>query len=289
MSEEAVKVIAPAPATETPAPAAEPAAKVEAQQPNPVDDFSTKFAALSRREKQAQEREAKLKADAEKYNKYIDLETAVKENPLKVLEAYGLDLDTVIAASLGHAKPSPTVEDQIAQLKADIQREKDEARKAEEDRKKAEEEAYQSSIEEAIRSHQNLISEHLSKNAEKYELIHLQEAQDLVWETTEAYYEEHGEVLTPEKAADLVENYLYDQALKVTQTSKFKPKVQEEVKTESKPAFKETKVNPAIKDTPRTLSQDLSSIPPEKTNERLSREESKRRAAEFLSAQWKKN
>lgn len=262
-------------------------AAVETPKVPPVDDFSTRFAALARKEKQAQEREAKIKAESEKYNKYIDLETRVKENPLSVLEAYGIDLDTIISASLGNVKPPQSVEEQLAQLKADLQKEKDDAKAEAERLAKEEEDAYQSSINEAIRSHQAQIIEHLSKNVDKYELIQLQDAHDLVWETTEAYYEEHGEVLTPEKAADMVEDYLYNQALKVTQTSKFKPKQEEKV-VETKPVFQETKVNPVVKDTPKTLSQDLSSIAPEKTNERLSIEESKRRAAEFLAAAWKK-
>ena len=277
--------------TSSPAPVEAP----QAPQVNPSDDFSTRFAALSRRERQMQEREAKIKADAEKYNKYIDLETKGKENPLAILESYGIDLDTIISASLGNQPKQLSVEEQIAQLKADMQKEKDEIKAQEEKKKKEEQDAYQSSIEEAILSHQNQIVDYLSKNADKYELIHLHEVQDLVWDTTEAYFEANGEVLSPEKAAEMVENHLYEQTLKATKLSKFKSQVQPpaEQKQVSKSTgiFQESQVNPVAhaNSQPQTLSQSLASIAPEKSNtERVSVEESKRRAAEFLKQAWAK-
>ena len=283
-----------APAVSTEAPASAATAPEATPTPAPgVDEFASRFAALSRQEKKFQEQQQKAKAEAEKYAKYIDLDKKAKEDPLSVLQTYGMSLDDIIAASLGHQKAPQTVEEQLAELKAQLQAEKDGAKAEAEAKLKAEQDAYQASIDEAILSHQNSIIEHLSKNTDKYELISLHGVQDLVWDTTEAYYEAHQKVLSPEEAANMVEDYLVEQTLKASNLAKLKQKLQPEqqvkVNQESKKGlFQETPINPMVREQqPKTLSQSLASTAPDKqTSERLSPEESKQRAAEFLKKAW---
>jgi small-conductance mechanosensitive channel len=212
--------------TASPAPESTSASQGEQQQPQvakpSVDEFSTRFAALTKKEKALQEQQAKAKAEAERYAKYMDLEQKAKENPLSVLEAYGVDLDSLLLATLGEKKAPPTVEEQLAELKAQLQKEKDDVKAAEEAKRLEAEKAYQSSIDEAILNHQNAITDLLSKNKDKYELISHHGVEDLVWETTEAYYEQYGKVLTPSEAADMVEEHLFQQTQKALELSKFK-------------------------------------------------------------------
>ena len=254
----------------------------EVQAPvNDSDNMSARFAALARKEKALREQEERIKEEANKYSKYAELESTAKENPLSILERYGLDLDTIIAASLGEDAPAPSVEDQIKALRDEINSEKEAAKAAEEKRKQEEEEAYQASIEEAILTHKNSIADHLGQNQEKYELIHLQNAQDLVWEVTEAHFEAHnGEVLTPEQAADKVEAYLEDQVKKALELERFKQK--EAAKAE----FKIEESVPAPRQERPTLTSSMTDIAPEKiATNGMTEEESKRRAAELLK--WK--
>lgn len=259
--------------------------------PKQVDEFSSRFAALTKREKQVQEERAKAKAEAERLAKYAELEKKAKEDPLAILTTYGIDLDTLLMASVGHQKAPPTVEEQLAELKAQLQKEKDDAKTAEENKRLEAEKAYQASIDEAILNHQNSITELLSKNKDKYELISHHGVEDLVWETTEAYFETHGKVLTPQDAADMVEEYLFQQTQKALELSKFKGKAtpQEEQAPQAKQVVRETHINPVVKtSTPKTLTSNLMTVAPNKTStEKLSAEESKRRAAEFLANAWK--
>ena len=247
------------------------------------DEFSSRFAALSRREKYLRDQEAKIKADAEKYKSYADLKDKVKDNPLAVLQEYGLDLDTIISASLGEDAPPPTVEEQLAALREEMAKEKEEASNREKAAKEAEEKAYQESIDEAIVSHKIAIADHISQNTEKYELIKLQNAEDLIWEVTEAHFDNNdGEVLTPEQAADKVEAYLEQQITKAMELSRFKSKT--ELKSEmQEPGFTISDINP-IKPVSPTLTSDLSTTPSDKSsNSHMTDEESRAAAAKLLN------
>lgn len=244
--------------------------------------FSSRFAALSRKEKYLQEQADAFKDKETKYNSYSDLQAKIKENPLAVLEHFGMSLDDIISASLGEDKPAPTTESQIEMLRAEIEGFKTAAVQKETDTLKAEEEAKQDSINEAITVHQLSITNHLSENADKYELINLQGAQDLVWEVTEAHFNANkGEILTPEQASSKVEVYLEEQVRKAMNLKRFGAK--EDTETKSSP-FEVEQVKPTE---PKQQSQTLTSefvqqsSPSEKPSG-LSEDESKKRAASLL-------
>jgi len=249
------------------------------QKPAEDVDFSNRFAALSRKEKYLQEEAQKIKDSESKYKKYQDLESQAKENPLLVLEKYGIDLDAVIAASLGDEAPPKSVEEQLNALKEEMANDKkkaaEQAAKAEEERQKA----IQADIDEAVLVHKNEITDHLSKNVEKYELINLQNAQDLVWEVTEAHYNaNNGEILTPEQASDKVETYLEEQIKSAMKLARFNK--QEEQKETT--GFEIKTVDP-IKPVSPTLTSSLANPAPEKSSSpTLSHEESRRAAATLL-------
>ena len=260
-----------------------PAEQPPAEQPEQPDDsqFSSRFAALSRKEKHLQEQAAALKAQQEEIARYKELETSAKENPLELLSKYGLSLDDIISASLGDDAPAPTVESQIEKLRAEIEGYKTEQQKKEEEAIRQQKEAFQNSINEAIAAYQAQITDHLSENVEKYELINLQGAQDLVWEVAEAHYEATEEVLTPEDAAGKVEAYLEEQVKKAMNLSRFKaqPTTQE---TDSG-SFNVEQARPTEKPKSHTLTSEyVQQAVPSEAPTGLSEEESKRRAASMI-------
>ncbi len=286
MSDNIVQEIVNAGSTED-QPSPEQAPENINQEPNPTpesqDDsqFSSRFAALSRKEKYIQEQQAALKAQQEEAQKISELKERIKENPVSVLEHFGISLDDLITASLGEDAPEPTTDSQIEALRAEIEGFKTAQQKREEEDRKKQEEEYQNSINEAITAHQLKITDHLSQNADKYELITLQGAQDLVWEVTEAHYEaNNGEILTPEQASDKVEAYLEEQVRKAMNLKRFgakEPEAQEKVS-----AFVEQDKT-TEKPKSQTLTSDFvqASAPSDKPHS-IDIEESKRRAAAML-------
>ncbi len=270
------------PAVETPVEGTIPDPAAE-QAPEQDDNMSARFAALSRKEKYLQEQANSMKDKEAQFNSVTDLQAKVKENPLAVLEHFGISLDDLITSSLGEDAPPATVESQIEKLRAEIEGYKTSQQEEKDNAIKAQEEADQNSITEAIAAHQFKITDHLSQNVEKYELISLQGAQDLVWEVTEAHFDANeGQVLTPEEAADKVEAYLEEQVRKAMDLSRFKTETQEK---ESVPFEVEatTVPQPTTKPQSQTLTQNTASTSaPAQTEQHVNREESKRKAANLL-------
>lgn len=238
--------------------------------------FSARFAALSRKEKAIVDQQAQMKADSEKFDKVSSLESKIKENPLAVLEHYGITLDQLVSHTLGDEAPAPTAEAQIESLRAEIEGFKqakiDEVQKAKDDSA----EQTKTAQEEAVVAHQQQIGTLLSDSKEKYELIHLQGAQELVWEVTETHFAKHSEVLTPEQAADKVEEYLDKQVRSAMDLKRFKP---EDKKTTS--PFMVEQVKPTVKQSQTLTSEHVQQAKPSETKT-LNTEDSKQQAANLL-------
>ena len=284
MSNEIVESIV-SPAPEAPAQTPETVEAVESTETVPevqdTDNMTARFAALSRKEKEVREAANRASEIETKYKEYQDLESVAKSDPMALLRKYGVDLDAVIQASLGIEKPEPTAEEQIQALRDEMAAEKQKALDEAEAAKTKEEEMLQASIDEAILKHQHSITDHLSQNQEKYELITLQGAQDLVWEVTEAWYDANeGEILTPEQASDKVEDYLSEQVKKAMQLSRFTPETPKPTEWES--TFKTEKVEPKAPISPTLTSE--STAPAGSKNVQMTAEESKAAAAALL--QW---
>jgi len=247
------------------------------------DQFTARFAALSKQEKALFVQKEAMKAQTDKYSSYEALEKEAKSNPMKLLERYGLSLDDLIISALGNADaPAPEM-DPMEAIRAEIAAMKAEKLAEIEGKEKAEVDAYQSSIDEAILNHQNAIATHIKDNIDAYELINVESAHDLVWEVTEAQFELDGVILSPKDAADRVEAYLEQRYRKALDLNKFKVKKDEPVKM-TQPLFEETVKQPVKSQATQTLTVDHSGLA-QKPATRLSNEESKKRAAAML--QWK--
>lgn len=197
---------------------------IHAPEAPPEVDFSSKFAALARKEKALTR---KQKESDEKYGKFAEYEKALndaKKNPIKFLEAAGLSYQQITDYLLNDGNPS--VENQIEELKAqyaaDAKAREDRETKEASDKKDAEAKHYQ----EIVETHKKQINAFLDSNRDTYELCALHGAAEDVFEVIEEYYNTNNEILSIDKAADAVEKYLEAEAEKLFVTKKFAAKRQ---------------------------------------------------------------
>jgi hypothetical protein len=290
-----------APAQVEAAPTSEPAAKPA----ETLEDrrFAQKFAALSRKEKQLKDQERKFKAQQAEFDKRsqvieppkpatIPLEKRLRMNPFETLKELGLDPETLSSVALNDGKLTPELQMQLMkeelqgsykseleQLKAELAAE----RKAREDAVKTrEEESQQVALEEFRGS----IGKHIEVNKESLELLAAEgtNGSDLVFEVIDEHFratraakeeagEENpqGEVMDVTKAAELVENYLLDQAKDRIKLSKIKKLMEPVEPPKTKPDSKSSV----------TLSNSNAQVRPS-TGRFLSDDESKAEAAKLI-------
>lgn len=251
---------------------------VESQQEKKTDDsFSKKFSALSRKERQlkAQEKavQAKLKEIEERESKSkeapVDIISRLKKEPLKVLEESGLSLQQLAEMALNEGKP--TAEMLISEKEKAIQARIDALEsKLQQKEKDAEEQRLQA----AIDGFKNQIQDVVSKN-ENYELIRAQDASDLVYDVISAHHEETGEILDINKAAELVESHLLEEAKKHLNLSKIKTLLQSTQPVQQKPATSSKPVSKTLTNTSAATATTVVSRP-------LSNEESIANAAKLI-------
>jgi len=238
--------------------------------------LAPKFAALAKKAKAAQQAQAKLKAERaeierarqeiESFNKY---KTEAKQNPLKALEAMGIKYDDLVNYVLNGEKPTP--EQEFSSLKGEIQklREEQENRELERDRmaKADAEKAY----EETISAFKTKVTEHITGNPDKYELIALHEAEALVFDTIEEYFNSSGKIMAIDKASELVEQYLEEQfESTLSKAKKFQNKFAP--KKDDQPQTTQSKgPSPTLNNTVAVSSSAPSFLPPKTEQERLQR------------------
>ena len=256
----------------------------EPQEGSSQDQFASKFAALSRKEKALRERESEYESkfeemerrlaeyEARSQDPEVDWEQMLRNDPLGALEEAGLGYDKLTELALNDGKLTPDM--QINAMREEIER--DYKRKFEdlEERLQAKEEAeaeeYYNNIQENF---QHEIGNFVRENGEDYELIAASEADSLVYDVIEEHYNETGRILDLKEAADAVESYLEEEAGKLMKLKKLSGRLG---------------VNPEEifePDSQVTLSNDHSAqVVYDNAQRMLSDEESKARAARML--QW---
>jgi len=270
-------------------------AKVE-EKPS-EQDYSSRFAALSRREKLLIEKERKLKEIESKYKdndsnyqSWEEKKAKFKSNPNSLFEEVGMSFDELVKHQLGieekELEKSNDPNEMYKRLKADLQAEleaKDKAKaESEEKFKKEQEERENSQIIETFKSE---MVDSIKKNADKYELINYQQNFDLVFDVIQQYFDEHEEVLSIDQAADHVESYLESLVEGATKLKKFQSKFASKAEPTQMPESA-NKTIPAQDSAPKTLSNSLNAQNSSYNREPVDIEESKRRAAALL--RWSK-
>lgn len=224
---------APAPAPETQAePTTDPAPVAAVPEKKEEEQFSSRFAALARKEKQALQRAQEVKAKEEAL---MAKEKALQErmawlekmesNPLEAIKEKGWTYEDITNAVLSGQKDL-TPEMRVKKLEAEVQarfKAQEEARQREIEEQKKIYEAQQAKAMEEFRAQ---TAAFIDANAEKYELTKIFGQHDLVVQTIEEHYRKTSEAGTPkilsqEEAADLVEKYLEGEVEKAKKAKKF--------------------------------------------------------------------
>lgn len=235
-----VPVSADAPAVETPV--TEPAAEAVKEEPK-RDPVSAKFAALSRREKEAQQAQHRVKqAEAEltRRQQEIDAKIAAMEErerrardpslrPIDRAHALGITPEEINRDLLG-GWTAPE-KDPLAEKLSPLQKQLEEVVKQNEElRKKVEgvdEETRRRKQNEDYLKFVDGVKATVESDVNKYEYLQLngKEAIDLVQETMLSYYQANNNtLLSYEEACDLVEEYYEGQAEKYSKAKKLQAK-----------------------------------------------------------------
>ncbi len=264
---------------------------VEAKPEIQPDKFASKFAALTRKEKEIRQREqaivAKL-AEAEKREKEwserskqeSELDSLMRDNPLKALrEKYGYDFEKLAEMQLNDENPTMDMKldrrakeveskalSEIEALKKQINEEREAAKAAQ--------------YEAITKQFKVEISTEVKSNPDAYELILANEAESEVFDLIEAWYNQttekdengmvvkQGEIMSVQDAAKHVEEHFENEAKRILKLKKFSKQTSQE--------------EPEKKAAAPTLSNDLVSESPKNGSKYLSDEESKKEAAKLI-------
>ena len=229
------------------------------------DKFSSRFAALAKREKALLSRESRLKEMESKFSSAEKQDAEFKSNPIKYLqERYGLTYNDLTQLVLNDNKPTPDmkVKELEDKMSAWEKAKKEEAEKAE-----------KAKTEQIITGYMGQIGEFIEANAAEFELIKAHgEGSELIYNVVDAHLIKTGRMLSIKEAATHVENYLYNEAQKLLTLNKLKPKEPvKEVPTTQKPVS-----------TAKTLTNNDQTEVPTPTDKPLSKEESLKKAAAMI-------
>ena len=251
------------------------------------DQFASKFAALSRKEKALRDRESEYESKFEEMERRlaeyetnsqepeVDWEHLLRNDPLGALEEAGLGYDKLTELALNDGRLTPDM--QMSAMREEIER--DYKRKFEDledrlqEKEETEAEEYYNGVQENF---QHEIGSFVRENGEDYELIAASEADSLVYDVIEEHYNETGRILDLKEAADAVESYLEDEAGKLLKLNKISSRLG---------------INPLEleeMDSQVTLSNDHAAQVryEDSANRMLTDEESKARSAAFLQRAW---
>lgn len=178
-----------------------PPAKKEKKAPV-LAKVKAREAAVETKAKELESRENKIKEFEAGFNK-----DAFKKSPTKFLAKYGLTFEDVAEAVLNEGDPeTPKTDAQIALEKIQaVEKQLKEEREGKDEEDNKNKQAY---IDRVFADYKKRIVAHIDENEDKYELVKLNEKQDLVFEIQEAYHAKHGTVLDLDKACEIAENYL---------------------------------------------------------------------------------
>ena len=263
----------------------DPIAQAESTEALPqVDDkISPKLAMLLKREKMAVEREQKAKGYESEWEskrkeleareaKIREFESLKQTQPLKALELLGLSYEDLTSIKLADGSMPPEIH--IKRLEEKLEQEirtRETLRLQQEDDKIRAQKAKEDEITQGFKTE---ITDFLSQNSEKYELIQFEGAQELVYEVINEHYERTidaqtgiGEILKFPEAADKVEKHLERKYNKVGGLKKISALLaaQQGNKEQQKPQYNGQQ--------PKTLTNQMASTPSKPRRSPLTDEE----------------
>lgn len=248
------------------------------------DEFSSKFAALSRKEKELRQRQQEFDAKYSEYEAWkksqeeaeankepeLPLEYKLRKDPLGTLQELGIGYDKLTDLALNDGKlPADMQMDLMRrELEDKYSKELESIRTELADRDKR---AAEKEYEQTINSFKTELTDFVNEG-EKYELIRANDAVDLVFDVIEHNYNTNGTILSHEEAANIVESQLEEELKRIL------PKAADRFgyrKAEEKPVEKPVAQSP-------TLSNSQTSHVSTNGSKPLSDEESLAAAAQLI-------
>jgi hypothetical protein len=209
------------------------------------------FAALSRQEKRFRQEVEQWKGERAKIDAELAELRAIKEaltaNDIAKLESAGFSFEEAARRVLNGNKPSP--ESKLSAVEKEV-----EALKKE--KLEAERTAAEAARTQARQNYLTQIEETVSKDP-RFELIAARGAIQDVFDTTELHFQQTGEILPIETAAQLVEQFLEQEAEKLLKAEKIRAKL-----APQQPAPKSPLSGHQATPGPRTLSNSLAAETP---------------------------
>lgn len=218
-------------------------AKVEApktEETKKDEPFSAKFSALTKREKtlqkQAQENKVKEAGFAEREAKIAAREAKIAASEKlwetnvfdAIKERTGMDYNALTLAYLDGKTAAPVETDPVKLAKKTIDEFKAEQKQKEEvaarelkTKQEADQKVKEDELAAAWEVYNKEVEDFIIANKDEYELINTYNQQALIAETVDEFYNRNKRVLSVKDAADLVEQYLEDEAKKALSTKKF--------------------------------------------------------------------
>lgn len=284
VSPEELGAIIPTPnIQETSAPEETPV--IEREEPKTDPTLSSQFAKLARQERairaKAQEqnqaikakedalaaREAAIQAQEQKYKTEYVPKSLGKQDPLKYLEDAGLTYDDVTQSYLNPQQTDPRILSHIAKLEEKLSVLEGKATEQETSYKAQQQQAYDSAIKQIRNDVTNLV-----KTNDNYETIrHTNSQKDVVDLIVQTYNESEGqELLTVEEAADLVEEHILEEAVKLSRLGKVNKRLQPAATAQAKSTPAATKPETGTQTQPqtKTLNNTMGSSRPLTAKER---------------------
>lgn len=268
----------PSPAPQTTTAPASPATLTPMAEPVKTEAaegtrLASQFAALSRKDRETQKTieqwkpviaEAKAFADAKK-------ELSTSGGVLKALDLLGVTYEQLTNAMIGKSQ-KPKSETELAELKARLDANEKAASERDASEKKAQADA-------TINEFKESISEFVSTNAAKYELIKESQSENLVFEVIELAYKQSVEagrpsILSIDEACQRVEAHLDAQVAKIVTLNKVKSRMNPTPPAPAKP-------EPTKTETPTLTNADANATKMVRTRE-LSDSEAIAEAAKHL-------
>jgi len=233
------------------------------QKPQDID-LSSKFAALTRKEKMLMEKEKAFKAQYEPFEKELNEYKSMKQlkeeaasnsgSLAKLLEQLGVPWEK--AVELMAQDPLPPKDPEVITLKQKIEQMEKLNQERELENKKKEEE-------QVVIQFKGDLKRTAEADPDKYEmiLIHGDQAIETAYEVMEEYYRENQEMLPLDKSLEYVENYLTKEAEKIAKAKKlgFNTSKDAQVSPQAK-SLAPTLTNSTVISTPH---EDLSRLSPD--------------------------
>lgn len=205
----------------------ERALRAKAQQQH--KDFKAREAALA-----AKEQELTAKSQQPDMSQYIH-KSRLQEDALGVLEAEGISTyDDITQRAMTRQPVDPMIRSTMERLQAKIDKLEADAQSNQKAQIQQQQDTYKAAVKQITTDARQLVN-----NDPEFETVKAMNATRDVVELIEQTYAKDGVVLTVEEAAKEVENYLVEEALKITQIDKIKRRMAaanaSQLKSEVKP------------------------------------------------------